>query len=64
MDERPQDAEEKLREKEAEDPEDREEERRPSGEADLKKARERPERRPDSPLTSEKHDQGDTGAQS
>jgi hypothetical protein len=64
MDERPEDAEEKLREKEAEDPEDREEERRPSGEADLRDARERAENRPDSSLSPEEHDQGDTGAQS
>jgi hypothetical protein len=64
MGERPEDAEERLREKEAEDDGDREAEKRPSGEADLRAARERAENRPDSPLSPEEHDQGDAGAQS
>ena len=64
MEERPKDAEEVLREEEAEDDEDREEERRPSGEADLREAGERAEKRPDSPLSPEEHEGGDTGAQS
>jgi hypothetical protein len=64
MDERPEDAEEKLSEEEAQDDGDREEERRPSGEAGLKDAGERAEKRPDSPLSPEEHEGGDTGAQS
>jgi hypothetical protein len=56
MAERPEDAEEKLRQEEAGDDEDREDERRPSGEADLREARVQAENRPDSPLSPEEHD--------